>query len=409
MKILYVTEMWTALAGALLHGDPEYKGMPAFFRVLNRLVEDGNEVDMLIYETDPVLYAEPISPKIEWLKKIHYTRCFLPYNYFGIRKPFCEVAKVWKILAATKDMLQAGRYQIVYGHGPFSEAAGIAAAKQGIPFGQRRYGDSYYSYIKQFGMLRAICSRPVNYWSYRRPKEFMVATNDGSSVDLLYQKINRGKTPYPLYFWRNGYDPAPSEGRETSPLVSVDAPFLLYVARFSAWKRQDRAIHLLYELKKRGSTIPLYFAGQQDDPDYYASLRTLAEELAVADQIHFLGVLSLSEISSLSSKALACLSFYDVSNFGNVFIEYFTNGGIVLSLDDGSLNDAIHSGENGFLVHDMEEAAQVVKRLLEQPDYQNQIRSSALKSSREYFVTWDERVSKEVELIENVVAKSQFK
>ena len=399
MRILYVTDMWTALSGVLLQGDTEIKGMPAFFRVLRKLVDDGNSVDVLIYETDRTQHLQPIALTIEWLKKIRFYRCMLPIDYTGVRKPISEISKVYTIYRNTMRLLKDGKYDLVYGHGGFSEAAGLAAARFKIPFGQRRYGDSYTSYIRQYGILKAICSQPVNAWSYRRPKAFMIATNDGTSVDWLYEKLNRGRKPYPLYFWRNGYDRLPQKPEIELNLPQTECPYLLYVARLSQWKHQDRAIQLLHELKMRGITIPLYLAGQADSPDFVKSLCILAEKLNVADQIHFLGVLSLHEIAALSQKALGCLSFYDLSNFGNVFIEYFTNGGVVISLDDGSLNDVVRSGETGFLVKDMSEAATVVENLLHKPEYCEQIRTSALKTAKEYFISWEERVDKEVKLI----------
>ena len=245
MRILYVTELWTALSGLLLSGDTVYKGMPAFIRVLQRFVEDGNEIDMLICETDPEKYQMPIAPQIDWLKKIHYQRCFLRHNYYGIRKPISELLKTVAVYQAAKKMIQQEHYDFVYGHGPFSEAAGVAAARHHIPFGQRRYGDSYHDYIQRFGMLKAFCSQPENYWSYRRKKDFMIATNDGSHIDLVYQKLNLGEKPYPLYFWRNGYEPVSFEEDKVSSLPDVELPYLLYVARWTSENKQGMGVSLL--------------------------------------------------------------------------------------------------------------------------------------------------------------------
>ena len=142
MRILYVTEMWTGLAGVLIQGETVPKGMPAFFRPLERLVKDGNQIDMLIYETDQAVYNKPISPTLDWMKKIRYYRCFLPINRTGILKPVSQCSKVFTIYHKAKRILEENHYDLVYGHGHFSEAVGVAASKKGIPFGQRRYGDS---------------------------------------------------------------------------------------------------------------------------------------------------------------------------------------------------------------------------------------------------------------------------
>lgn len=395
------------MAEVLLEGKDVCKGMPAFFRPLRQLVENGHEITMLIVDKDPAQHAKPLQPGIGWMKKIRYRRCLQHFVYTGIRKPLSEASAVWTSYFAARKALDDDTYDFVYGHGPDSEGAGIAAAQRGIPFGQRRYGDSYYSYITRFSLFRGICSRPSNYWSYRRPKAFMLATNDSSGIDKVYQKLNRGRTPYPLYFWRNGYEPLDPEVLRSVRIP--DGPYLFYAARIVFEKHQDRAIRLLYEAKKLGITLPLYLAGQKDDQGYFQSLLDLAEELGVSGQLHYMGAVSLEEVAAWSAGALACLSFYDRSNFGNVFIEYVTNGGIVLSLDDGSLNDVIRSEENGFLVHNMAEAAQVVQRLLQEPEISMRIREKAQETSHAYFLTWEERVSKEIALIEEFTQASKAK
>lgn len=403
MKILYVTEMWTGLAGILLHGDLAFKGMPAFYRVLERLVADGHEIDMLIHETDKAEYEMPIAPRILWMNQIHYTRCYLPFDRTGIWKPFSECVKAVAVYRATENLLKQNRYDIVYGHGPFSEAAGVAASRHGISFGQRRYGDFYYEYICRFGLLRAICSQPVNFWSYCRKKRFMVATNDGSNIDKLYKRLNGTRTPYPLYFWRNGYDPIPEEKIAGSQIIVPPKPYLLYVGRITEWKGQARAIELLHILKQNGIVLPLYLAGQIDSPAYYEKTCSDAASYGVAEQVHHLAALPLSDIAKLIPEALMCLSFYDISNFGNVFIEYVTNGGLVLSLNDGTLNDVILNGENGFLIDSMAEGADVVAQMLKEPVRCAQMKERASQKSHSYFMTWEQRIQKEIDLLQSTV------
>lgn len=407
MKLLYVTPMWTALAEVLLGGSKACKGMPAFFRPLRKLVENGHEITMLILETDPEQHRQPLCLEIDWLKKIQYRRCLKRCHYTGARKPLSEVSAVWTSYRAAQDILKEDRYDFVYGHDAVSEGAGLAASRLGVPFGLRRYGDFYYYYIKRFSMFKAICSRPSNYWSYRRRKAFVVATNDGSRVDEVYRMINGTREPYPLYFWRNGYDPL--DPKLLRDVKTPDGFYLFYVARLVDWKRQDRAIQLLHEAKKLGIEVPLYLAGQKSDTAYFQGLLDLAEKLGVSSQVHYLGSISLAEVAAYSANALACLSFYDFDNFGNVFIEYMTNGGIVLSLDDGSLDEVIRSGENGFLVRDMAEGAQVVQRLFQSPELRAQIHAKAQETAHDYFLTWDDRALKEIHLIEDAVAQAAQK
>lgn len=397
MNILYVTSCWTPLLDVLYNGAESLNGMPAFGLALKKLIEEGHSVDIIFYDNYPENKNRPLNIQLPWLKKARILTMIHTAHKDGLLKPFFDFQLYAEIRRCVKDACNNNAYDIIYGHGSHSEAANSTARKKGIPFGVRRYGDSYLRLIRLKGYFYSILSEPINFLCYKRKKAFVIATNDGSQVDKTVKRINKEKKPYDFYFWLNGTPSVPASF--DPPALIPDSPYLLYVARFSEWKCPHLAVEMLNNLKKRGQTPLLLYAGQKDSPEVFDQVFSLAEKYGLSDQVKYLGTLTRSEIIQYSQHAAACLSFYSLCNLGNVFIEYLASGGAIISLDDGSLDDIIQNGENGFLVNSMEEAAEIAHRLLTDPQEWQRVKDRALETASSKFQTWDKRIDDEIRLL----------
>ena len=71
--------------------------------------------------------------------------------------------------------------------------------------------------------------------------------------------------------------------------------------------------------------------------------------------------------------------------------------------NDGSLDEYIDAGHNGFIVEDTEEAARVIHEILSGIHNVNVIKAAAIKDSRERCFSMNDRFDAEVALIERVV------
>ncbi|MCL2312967.1 MAG: glycosyltransferase [Firmicutes bacterium] len=407
MKILYVTSCWTGFDSMLYDASEKLVGMPAFARVLESLVEYGWQVDMIIYDYNIANKNKIFNIALEWLKKVK----ILDTVYYKNEKKILKVIHVfWAYNKIKKAVIKACRdckYDFIYGHAELSEAANSIAKKCKIPFGQRRYGDTYLSLIQKKGLFYSILSQPINYFSYKNSKDFMIATNDGSQIDVLYRTINKNKNPYPLYLWLNGFD---GNSGIPSNIISgkiKNKPYLLYVARIINPKRQHLALEIIKNLQKKGILIHLYLAGQKSSQSYYDSIIRKAKEYDISNLVHYIGIIDFDEILCYSVNAVACLSFYYPCNLGNVLIECLSSGSVIISCDDGSLDDIISNGKNGFLVNDMDEASNVVEKLLSDENLTNIIKINAKETAKLKFKTWQERIDDEISLIEKTIKNYQ--
>ena len=403
MKILYVTGCWTGFDNILYDANKNLVGIPAFIRVLETLIKQDWQIDMIIYDNNSENKNKNYNIALDWVKKIKILNTIYYKNKKKLSKIIHMFSAYVKIKKAVKKACKKNKYDFIYGHAELSEAANSIAKKYKIPFGQRRYGDTYLSLIQKKGLFYSILSQPINYFSYKNPKDFMIATNDGSKINVIYKIINKDKTPYPLYSWLNGFPVNTNVQIAINNKKTTNKPYLLYVARIVSWKRQHLALEIIKNLKKRGISINLYLTGQVDSQAYLDIIMQKAKEYDILELVHYIGVISLNEVLYYSTNAIACLSFYYPFNLGNVLIEYLSSGSVVISCNDGSLDDIISNGKNGFLVNDMEEASNIVEKLLIDENLSKQIKNNAKKIAKIKFKTWEDRINDEINLIKEKI------
>lgn len=179
---------------------------------------------------------------------------------------------------------------------------------------------------------------------------------------------------------------------------------MFFSARFDKWKRHDRIIKILHNLHLKDIRLHLYFAGSVESEIYYQEIKELVGNYSLNDYVHFLGAIKQDDLKVYAYNAIANPLMYDMSNLGNVFFEIFSTGSIVIGLNDGSLNEYLVDGENGFVINNEDEACLVIENLIKNNDITEKIRESAIHCAKLKFLSIDDRFDMEVDLIEQVVA-----
>ncbi len=406
-KILYVTPVWTGLRDILVDGATKASGMPAFVRPLQFMIEAGHSVDFVAAIADPC----SIRPtEVRWLKNVN----IYPIAY----QPDGMTSRIRSILGVRKkvnQLLSKGSYDFVYGHGPLGALASMAANRQGIPNAQRLYGTFLADELSS-PRWKIASRHPLEYQSFRIKKNFLLCTNDGTRGDDVHRHLAK-KDAYEFHFLRNGVDPFRFQdmGAFQSPLNSSGdsnpfgmdlnrAEFLIYPARLDRWKRQDRGIELLKWMHKLGyRNLHLICAGQTYDRDWKDELLRCAEQNGVSKFFHHLERLEAEDLTRAFQKSIAVLSFYDLSNLGNVVLEALASGALVVARCDGSLDQLIKDGENGVLAVSPREGAEKLSAVLREGKRSQHLRENAQRRARKEILTWDARAKLELDLIENAI------
>ena len=119
----------------------------------------------------------------------------------------------------------------------------------------------------------------------------------------------------------------------------------------------------------------------------------------------FMGAVDKDTINFMCKTAIVSFSLYDMCNLGNVFYEMLSAGAVIVSCNDGSLDEFIANQENGFLVDSDEEAADQIENIYNYPEKADIIRKRALQTAEKFLPSWQERVDQEVDLIMRCIHK----
>jgi D-inositol-3-phosphate glycosyltransferase len=139
--------------------------------------------------------------------------------------------------------------------------------------------------------------------------------------------------------------------------IAPGRPIIAVVGRVQQLKDQELAIRALAELHAmRGWAPVLVIAGEATpgDEGYAASLRAIATELGVRDDVRFAGAVSREWIANVLAAATVTLVPSRSETFGLVALESAASGTPVVAFRGGGLVESVSAGVSGLLVDSRE-------------------------------------------------------
>lgn len=165
-----------------------------------------------------------------------------------------------------------------------------------------------------------------------------------------------------------------SERPGSHPAVSEDRPSVLVLSRLDPRKGIDKAMRAF--ARADGTDAELLIAGTGR---LESSLKDLAADLGVADDVSFLGFVPDEELPSLYSSVELFVLPSEYEGFGIVFMEAMACGTPVIGTEVGGIPTAVADGETGYLVprDGIDELAARMEELLGDPEaYERMAESS---------------------------------
>ena len=147
-----------------------------------------------------------------------------------------------------------------------------------------------------------------------------------------------------------------SAGIRTQLRLSPDRPLLVIAGRVQPLKDQELGIRILAELQMVSPAPELVIAGDADDADYLASLRSLAAELDVDQDVSFVGAIDRERMADLFAAAEFTLVTSYSETFGLVALESAASGTPVIAYRGTGLVESVGEGESGYLLDSREPA-----------------------------------------------------
>jgi len=142
------------------------------------------------------------------------------------------------------------------------------------------------------------------------------------------------------------------------PFHPNSGDYLAFLGRISPEKRADRAIEIA---KRAGMRLKIAAKVDRVDRRYF---KRVVEPLLNESHVEWVGEISDQKKDEFLGNAYALLFPIDWPEpFGLVMIEAMACGTPVIAYDHGSVPEVIEDGVNGFVVKDLEGAAQAVRRV----------------------------------------------
>lgn len=402
MRILYVG-MDNPAVDTILNGmdDTTLGGLPAFYYPFKVLLERGCTIDLLLYTTKERAVRESRYFRKENLIQIHPGKTHLP----------ASLDFMLQIKATAHKLLKRRQYDFVYGMSEGSHMAVREAARMGIPCGLRQFGTQEMANVMEpirhttLRRLKGLKDYTYITLSMFSKKTFVLATNDGSRADQLYDMLGIKKKNFRFYFWRSGvYIPKSRPAVDTegdSPYPAVYDPMALsMINRIADVKRQDRAARILGELHRKGYPFHLYLVGTDDSRKMHEATVAAAKEYGVEDYVHFEGGKSQMECRQYARNSFATILPCEWNRV-NVFYEVMGEGSVVLTNDNHSVDEFIEDGVNCLVFEEdnFAQAAEKIIALMKDPSGNAAIREAAHRTAKERFMSLEKRFGLEADLV----------
>ncbi len=406
MRILYVGADNPAVDTILGGMDSSsLGGLPAFYYPFKMLLDRGHTIDLLLYTSRERTVVESAHFKAENLIQIH------PKN--GRLSGPVEYAML--LSSAVRKLLRERQYDFVYGMSEGAHLAVWQAARRGIPCALRQFGTQEMANVlepvKSLWKRRLIALKDYTYitLSMQSRKSFLLATNDGSRADKLYDILGIREKKFPFFFWTSGVaipeaqppvDDAPGQyPRAYDPMA------LSMINRIADVKRQDRAARILGELHRRGYPFHLYLIGTDDSEKMHEATLRAAEEYGVRDYLHFEGGKSQTLCRQYARNAFATLLPCEWNRV-NIFYEVMGEGSLVVTNDNHSIDEFIEPDVNCLLYEEdnFAQAAEKIIALMDDPEKRKAIRATAHRTAKEKFLSLEKRFGMEAQLVEDAAA-----
>ncbi|MEO7556705.1 MAG: glycosyltransferase [Acidimicrobiales bacterium] len=183
------------------------------------------------------------------------------------------------------------------------------------------------------------------------------------------------------------FSPGDKRGARRAIGLAADGPVLLFVGRIQPLKGLDVAVRALAELDRDDAVLVVVGgASGADGPTAEAKARLLAEELGVADRIHWVAPQEHHALSTYYRAADVCIVPSRSESFGLVALEAGACGTPVVAANVGGLATLVDHGRTGYLVDDRdpEAYAALIDGLLADPVGALVMGAAAAETARRY-------------------------
>jgi trehalose synthase len=167
--------------------------------------------------------------------------------------------------------------------------------------------------------------------------------------------------------------------------IPTDRPLVVQVSRFDRWKDPQGVIDAFRIARKRvDATLVLVGNVATDDPEGQEIFESICKNRE--QRIRILSVQDSALVNALQRRATVVLQKSIREGFGLTVTEAMWKGAAVIGGDVGGIRHQIEDGVNGFLVGNVEQAAERIVQIIEDPHLRQRIGERARETVRARFL-----------------------
>jgi glycosyltransferase involved in cell wall biosynthesis len=408
--IVFLTTPWTNVDENIRQGK-EPGGVPSVAGIWKYCLRHGFETHVFVLSRTgrdwPKTTVAMDGVVFHWVRQPfqRVTKWLHDRRLIGLCKPLWllwQLQMIWRLYRA------GIRPDIIYSmRGTFAVIGSLWSRIVGAGFVQRQYGTWLYhawfeqkKWLPRLKILGALLT-------FFLPTDLYIITNDGTRGDRVAKWVR-----FPMNrfrFWINGvnkdlripgFDRAAFKERLGIP---ASAPVLLTIGRLSFWKRLDRTIKALPEIRAAVPETRLLIVGAGE---LRSELEGLARSCGVSDAVMFTGPIEHNRIREYLNVCDIFVMVNDLTNMCNTLIEALTAGCCVVTRDVGATDELIEHNRNGVMLPPDRDGdlARVIIDLLNNPAERATLGETAYELATQRFQTWQERMDMEVDNLKAVIA-----
>jgi glycosyltransferase involved in cell wall biosynthesis len=375
-------------------------GMPIGFLTQREFVRQGHEVHYLI-PGDKEKHREHEGVKIHrfWIPMYERRPTRFGRGLWWLVSRIQWFSFIFFGAVSMARLAKKVQPDVVYGHGPLCVPPAFLVAKlRGIPNITRTYGFVFARKYTRFQHL-------LNFdfaLTLMLPAAAYIIGDDATCVKQL---SNRFGIPMDrAYFWVDGHNKSPmKEGfnpdafRESIGLAK-ESKVILTVASLTRLKGTHHVVNAFSKVVDRHPNAVHVVVGKGPQMN---NLKKQASEQGIADRVFFLGRVPHSEVWKYMAIADIVPALWSI---GPLF-EAMLMGKCAITINVGETERFIQNRKNGILIEeeDVGELHEIINELLDNDSLRLTLAENGKKWALENLDTWEERVRKEVRMVEGVV------
>jgi glycosyltransferase involved in cell wall biosynthesis len=167
-------------------------------------------------------------------------------------------------------------------------------------------------------------------------------------------------------------EPSEEECQSTIEKYALPICFFFYPAVTWPHKNHEVILRALHVLKKKDELVPhVYFTGASTE--YRSTLETLAQELGISEQVHYLGFVTPTELQAIFRVATSMIFPSKFEGFGLPILEAFHARLPVLSSNASTLPEVARDGALYFDPDSPAELCGLMKDILDSPELRQKL------------------------------------